>query len=231
VRSTFAAVQRQAVLVVVATLVTGVVAWAVAAARSPLYEARVELVLQPPAADTVVPTEVQVASSQEVRALAAKALGPSPRVTARPIPGSNAILLTARAGSPHEAQAAAKGFADAYAGYRRTGAGADLQASEAEVAAELARLQGRIDRATGAERAALQEQYQVFAGVQAQLEVDAASVQDRVRVVSPVAAVSNVRMAPATVAGWGAVVGLVLGVDLALIFDALDAERETAVTT
>lgn len=225
-------------LIGVATIVTVGVALAAWFARAPLYKGRVEVVVQAPASPLavvlghqgpsldstrLVPTEIRILTSQEVRAKATRTLGFSPTVTARQVGQADVIEVAATAATRQRAQAAAQQYAAAYVDFRRTAAARDLFASSTEVEAELRSLQQRIDASAGAERATLESQYALVSRVQAQLQVDAAGTLDRARLVSPTSG-RTTRVGPgvATVAAWAAVVGLVLGVDFDLLFQVLD---------
>lgn len=230
--------RRHGPLIGVATIVTVGVALAASFARAPLYKGRVEVVVQAPAStlavapghhgpfldsSRLVPTEIRVLTSQEVSARASRTLGFSTTVTARQVGQTDVMEVTATAATRERAQAAAQQYAAAYVDFRRTAAARDLRSSSGEVEAELRGLEQRIDISAGAERSALENQYALFAHVQAQLQVDAAGSLDRARLVSPTSGGST-RVGPgvATVAVWAAVVGLVLGVDSALLFHVLD---------
>lgn len=213
---------------VVATLVTIGAALAASSMREPLYEGRAEIVVLPFARGTprdagrLVPTEIRVLTSQDVRALAAQALGFSPTVEARQVGQTDVIRLTATAATAERAKAAARGYAAAYVDFRRAGSAQDLLASSREVETELGRLGERIDRSSGVEKVGLEEQYRFFSEVQVRLQVDAASAQSRARLVSPASEVAALRPGLVTVGAWAALVGLVIGVDFALLFHLLD---------
>ena len=226
-RSFLAVLRADARLVVVATLVTIGAALAAASVRDPLYEGRAEIVVLPavgtPAdAGRLIPTEIRVLTSQEVRALAADALGFSPTVEARQVGQTDVIRVTATAATAKRASATAKVYAAAYVDFRKAGAAQDLLASSREVEAQLGRLTERIGGSAGVEKAGLEEQYRFFSQVQVRLQVDAASAQSRARLVSPASEVSALRPGLVTVGAWAALVGLVLGVDFAVLFHLLD---------
>ncbi len=244
-RSFVEILRRQALLVAVTTLVTVGVALAAASARTSRYEGRAEIVVQAPASKTrataaanlsrpsqdssrLVPNEIRVLTSEEVRAVAAKALGFSPTVTARQVGQSDVMEVAATAATPQRARAVARQFAAAYVEFRRAKASDDLLASSREVESALGQLSERIDHAAGPEKSTLEDQYRLFDDVQAQLQVDAASALDQARIVSPTAAdASPITPGVTTIGPLAAVVGLVLGVDLALLFNFLDESIRT----
>lgn len=237
-RSYLAVLRRQAPVVVVAVLVTVGVALAASLTRAPLYEGRAEIVVQVPAPEArtatgsrqpslnssrLVPTEIRVLTSLEVRALATRTLGFSPRVTARQVGQTDVMELMATAATPQRARAIVRQYAAAYVDFRRAGATRDLLASSQVVEAELGRLRDRIDHAGGSEKTTLEAQYGLFGDVQVRLQVDAASALDPARLVTPTSGeISEVGPAVGAVGAWAGVVGLVLGLDLVLLFDFLD---------
>lgn len=218
--------------------VTIVAALGGSSVRPPLYEARVELVVQAavgrtrtalgdrqPARDSsrVPANEIRVLTSQDVRSVATQKLGFVPTVTARRIADTDVIRLAARAPTAERAYATANGYAAAYAEFRRTRTTEDILATSTEVERELRRLAERVDSSFGVEKVALQDQYRLFSDLLSQLQVDATGVVDQVRLLSPVSdAISRVRPGAGVVVSWAALVGLLLGVELALLFKYLD---------
>ncbi len=227
-RSYLAVLRAEARLVVVTTLVTIGVALAASSMRDPLYEGRAEIVVLPFAPGTptdagrLVPTEIRVLTSQDVRGLATRGLGFAPTVRARQVGQTDVIRVTSTATTAERARAAARGYAAAYVDFRRAASQRDLLASSREVEAELGRLRERIDGSAGVELTGLEEQYRFFSEVQVRLQVDASSTQSRARLVSPTSEVSALRPGLIAVGSWAALVGLVIGVDAALLFHLLD---------
>ena len=172
----------------------------------------------------VVPTEIRVVESQEVRAAAHEKLGfPPPPVSARAVAQTNVIEVTAKAETPGRALRIADAYANAYIELRRAQAVDNLLAAGQQVQAKVAELQRQIDVATGTQRDALIQAQALFKQRLDQLQVDAALKTGGAEVVRPISgAIVRVNLAPVPTLAAGLALGLAVGIGIALLREHLD---------
>jgi capsular exopolysaccharide synthesis family protein len=185
--------------------------------------------------------EVKVLKSVSVRKLVEEKIGGAPRISTHTAADNDVIRITARNRVPKQAALAANTYANAYIEYRRNQAVADLVAASEQIQGQITKLEGdikgiedQINQGTpvqrelrtaelGPRRDALIEQQTLFRQKFDQLQVDVGLRSGGARLVSP-AEVPTVPAEPQPVrAGFLAgIIGLILGVGLAFLFEYLD---------
>lgn len=177
----------------------------------------------------VVPTEIRVVESQEVRAAAAEKLGfQPPPVSATGVPQTDVIGVSAKAATPDRALVIARAYADAYIDLRRKQAVDNLLAASQQVQSKVADLQRQIDVASGLQRDALVQAQALFRQRLDQLQVNAALKTGGAEVVIPISgATARVDPRPSRTVAAGLALGLALGVGIALLLEHLDESVKT----
>lgn len=172
----------------------------------------------------VVPTEIRVLESQEVRAAAHDKLGfLPPPVTASAVAQTDVIEVAAKASTPERALDIAKAYANAYIELRRKQAVDNLLAAGQQVQAKVADIQKQIDAATGPQKDSLIQAQALFKQRLDQLQVDAALKTGGAEVVSPIrGATARVNARPVRTVAAGLAVGLAVGIGIAFLLEQFD---------
>ncbi|MEY2398572.1 MAG: tyrosine-protein kinase [Actinomycetota bacterium] len=220
--------------------------------QSKVYEGRAEVLLQNRLGDSifnqnqqqqneVAQTEIRVLKSAPVRAAVTKKLGSAPNISASPIPETDLFQVTAHWSDPTSAARLANEYVKAYIQYRRSQSIDDLLAASTEIQSKVSALDQQIDaisaqisragtneRATveanlGPKRDALVSQQALFKQRLDQLDVDASLKTGGAQLVTPaVANPSPVSPKPIRNGILGLLLGLILGLGQAFLFDQLD---------
>jgi non-specific protein-tyrosine kinase len=186
-------------------------------------------------------TEMEVLKSRPVKAAVERRLGNAPDVSVVSVGQTDVIEVRARHTDPEAAAAVANTYAVAYIDFRRNqaiddilAAGKELQAKIDNLQAQITPLNDQINRADPKTRPylesrlrpqmdSLRSQQVLFKQKLDQLQVDAALKTGGAQLVTP--AISSNRAVeprPTRTAALALVVGLIVGVALALLFDYLD---------
>ena len=188
-----------------------------------------------------VQTEIQVLKSQPVRAEVRRRIGRDASITAGAVGQTDVIRIKARDVEPARAAAIANAFANSYIDFRRKQAVDDLLAAGQELQSKVDSLQTQINelthqidstdpKARGEVEARVRPQVSSLMSQQAlfkqkldQLQVDAALKTGGVQLVTPASAPTDpVEPKPVRTGAVALVLGLMLGVGLAFLFDYLD---------
>lgn len=245
-------IRRRKWVIVAATVLVAAVALAVSMLQAPVYEGRAELLLQAQGSETLfnpntgqrtdparaLDTEIQVLKSRPVRDLVEDRIGDAPEVTASGVGQTDVFVVKAESTDAERAATIANAYADAYIDFRRTQQVNDLLEAAAQIQQKIDQLQGQIDNLPSttpgpgqssatdpnmARRNSLLQQQAVFLQKLDQLQVDAALKSGGAQLVTPaVAPTGPIRPTPRRNAVLGVVVGLMLGVGLAFLFEFLD---------
>ena len=191
--------------------------------------------------ERAVQSEILVVKSEPVRDLVRRQLGTAPDIEAGVIAETDGIEITARDADPRRAAEVANAYGRAYIDFRRTqgveallAAGKEIQGKVAELQGQIDGLNGQIDRMSPQQRAtdgqplqakrdALLQQQALFKQKLDQLQVDTSLKGGGALLLSP-ASVPGSPASPRPVRNGlsAAVVGLLLGVGLALLREHLD---------
>ncbi len=191
--------------------------------------------------ERAVQSEILVVKSEPVRDLVRRQLGTAPDIEAGVIAETDGIEITARDAEPRRAAEVANAYGRAYIDFRRTqgvdallAAGKEIQAKVAELQDQVDRLNGQLDRMSPQQRVAegqpleatrdaLLQQQALFKQKLDQLQVDTSLKGGGALLLTP-AAVPGSPSSPRPVRNGisAAVVGLLLGVGLALLREHLD---------
>lgn len=206
--------------------------------QKPRYQGRADIVLHLQSNDIfnvngnqqnadlsrVVPTEIRVIKSQEVRTAAQSKLGfPPPPVSAGALAQADVIAVGARARTPGRALRITRAYADAYIELRRKQAVDNLLAAGQQVQAKVDDLQAQINKATGGQKDALIQAQALFKQRLDQLQVDAALKTGEAEVVTPITgATSRVNPGLARTVAAGLALGILVGVGIAFLLEHLD---------
>lgn len=244
-------VRRRKWLIVAVTIVVAGIALGISLVQTPVFQSQAELLLQARTSETLfdpntgqrvdpvraLNTEIQVLKSRPVRDLVEERIGDAPVVTANGVGQTDVFVVKAESTDPERAAEVANAYADAYIDFRRTQQVNDLLDAAAQIQEKITELQGQIDAieagettprtgatdSASAQRNALLQQQAVFLQKLDQLQVDAALKSGGAQLVTPaVAATSPIRPTPERNALLGLIVGLMLGLGLAFLFEFLD---------
>ncbi|MGI8683514.1 MAG: polysaccharide biosynthesis tyrosine autokinase [Acidimicrobiales bacterium] len=191
-----------------------------------------------------VQTEIQVLKSQPVRDAVRKKIGDAPEVKVSPVGQTDVIEVKAQSTVPKRAAEVANTYAEAYIDFRRTQAVDDLFAAAEQIQAKVSDLQGQIDElaasttppvrgavadpSLASRRDALLQQQALFKQKLDQLQVDAALKTGGADVVTPASTPSTpIKPTPERSGLLALVVGLLLGLGLAFLFEYLDDSIKT----
>ena len=205
--------RRRRLLVAAVALGAGLVALLVSLTRTPIYEAKADVLVQPRATESVfqdnqtrsalntLETEIEVISSDPVRRGVEARLGWIPSVSASRVGETDVMRLAGRSTSARRAAQIANAYAESYVQFRKEEAVSDLEAAGRGLREKINSLQTEIDgierRIAGAgatERSSLEanlrprhsnllEQQGQLAQKLDQLEVDAALKSGGARIV------------------------------------------------
>ena len=243
--------RRRKGVVVASVLVVVIGALVASALQTPVYRAKTELVLQarstealfdpdtgqPRNPERAVQTEIKLIESGPVQAAVEEELGVEvPDVNASGAADTDIVEVSVEHTDPEQAALIANAYADAYIDFRRTQNVNDLLNAAQEIQAKIDELQVQIDavdaggedggEVTDSERSQrdqLVSQQALFRQQLDQLQVGAALKTGGAQIVTPAAAPSSpVRPTPIRSGVLAGVVGLILGVGLAFLFDYLD---------
>jgi capsular exopolysaccharide synthesis family protein len=242
-------VWRRKLIIVLAIIVVTATAIAASVTRTKVYEARAEVLLETRVAESIfleqnpkqtsLQTEIRVLKSAPVAELVRERLGVAPGVSAAAIPLTDLFQVSARSTDPESAAVIANAYARAYIDYRRTQAVDDLLAAGGEVRKQIDALQRQIDelsdqintvaRNTPAQqtllsrRDTLVSQQSILKQRLDQVQADASLRSGGAQLVTPAVA-SNIPVEPTPRrdAVLGGMVGLVLGLAIAFLFEHMD---------
>jgi non-specific protein-tyrosine kinase len=245
---------RKFTILAVVLLLVGV-ALGAAKLQRPVYEAEVNVLLQPTDSRSLltpgndedpsrkVETQVEVAKSEPVRAAVAKRLGPVPKARVTGLGNSDIIVIRARDEKPERAATITRAYATAYLEYRRSQAVAALSQSNRQIEDAIAALQRQIDDADARiesnsdssllpglrlNRDQLVSRQTVFKQRLDELKVDS-QVQTGGAQLVEAGRIPTVKVAPTPIryAVLAVLGGLVLGVALVLIRESMDDSIRT----
>lgn len=236
-------VGRRKQIIVVVVLVIVVPSVVLALLKTPLYEGRAELLLQPRTSETLfdpnsgvytdparqVQNEIRILSSEPVRAEVRNRIGSAPKVTAAGIASTDLISVSARSTDPSRAALLANTYANAYIDYRRKQAVDDVLAASQQIQSKIGDLQKQIDTSpAGAQKDSLVQAQSTFKEKLDQLQVDGALKQGGAQLVTPASVpTSPVAPQPVRTGILALFVGLVLGLGLAVLREFLDDSVKT----
>jgi polysaccharide biosynthesis transport protein len=235
-----AVVGRRKWLVIAAVLLSTAVAIGLTATQTPIYSASSEVLVQPRGQDGLfenqiinlneraIETEIQVIEGEIVRSRVQQNLdlaSPPPSANASAVGQTDVISIAVRDPSPGNAAVVANAYAAAYIEVRREQAVNELLAASAEVQSAIDDLQVQIDALDDEDprRTGLITQLSNFQTTLDQLRVDAALRTGGAAVIkSAVEPADPVEPTPLRSATLAAVVGLLIGLGAAFLFDYLD---------
>ena len=235
----YLAVLRRRKWWVIAVTVLGLVASLGYSLSQPkVYSASAQLLVQyagittsgspQPVTPTDVLTELQLVTSAPVKAAVARKLGSVPNVSAAEVGLSNVISVTATAATPARAALIANAYATAFVTYQRSAAIDNATAAETQLTQQIASIDAQVNSlqskpASASEVTALLSQEAALKEQLAQLQVNGAVTTSGVLVVTPATAPSSPSSPkPKVDALLGFVLGLLLGIGLALVVEHLD---------
>jgi succinoglycan biosynthesis transport protein ExoP len=205
--------------------------------RTPVYSAESRVVLRQGATESVfddtgarvvdparlVQTEIEMLRSQPVEDKVRAIIGKAPRVSARSIPQTDVIAITARSTSRTEAAQVANAYAQAYIDVRREQAVTELLEAAKQIQEKIADLDRQIEESSSLQRDRLAQQQLVFKEKLDQLQVDSELKRGGAQLASP-AKVPTSPVSPKPVRSGALAFGfsLFLGVGLAFLREYLD---------
>jgi capsular exopolysaccharide synthesis family protein len=222
-----------------AGVVAAVVAAGYSATQSKVYEATADVLIQRQASDQVftngnsvfdpkrdIQTEVKVLNSSAVQHAAMKQLGHQPDIAITSDDTSNLVAVTASGATPTLAASDANGYAAAYVAYRRQHTVDDLLAAGKQVQDKIDQIDARIAQlpANSSERSADDDQRSYLVQQLARLQVSAnlsnAGGADLIAKAQPPGGPAAPK--PLRNGLVGGVLGLLMGIALALLLEYLD---------
>jgi capsular exopolysaccharide synthesis family protein len=181
-----------------------------------------------PITSTDVLTELQLMTSAPVEAAVTRQLGSAPNVTAAEVGQTNVVSVTASAASPARAALIANAYATAFVTYQRSVTIANLAAAEVQLSRQIASTAAQAkslqsNPAAAAQVNALLSSESTLKDQLAQLQVNGAVATEAVQLVSP-ATPPSAPSSPKPVrdAILGLLLGLLVGIGLALVVEHLD---------
>jgi capsular exopolysaccharide synthesis family protein len=217
--------------------------------QEPVYQATAEVLLQPTTGENLfdqasdnrnqVQTEIRILTSAPVLATVRKQFGVTPQVSARAIPETDLFQVSAKRRSPKEAADIANTYVRAYIDYRRDKIVEELGKAGEQIQTKIDSLQPQIDELTakiaaapersrveanfGSRRDSLVAQQSIFRQRLDQLQVEASLRSGGAQLVTPATPPSTpVSPKPVQTAIFGAMLGAVIGLGLAFLFEHLD---------
>jgi capsular exopolysaccharide synthesis family protein len=202
-----------------------------------MYSASAQLLVQPasseatasggpqPITQTDVLTELQLVTSAPVkRAVVAKHLGSVPNVSAAEVGLTNVILVTASSANPARAALVANAYATAFVAYQRSVTINNLALAEAQLTQQIGTIAAEAKSASAAQASALLTDEAALKEQLAQLQVSGAVVTTAgVQLVTPATApTSPSSPKKSRDAVLGLILGLLVGIGLAFVFEHLD---------
>jgi len=224
---------------VVATVVTIVgVALVLSLLQTPMYAAEAKIVLRQDSGDSVfsqsgtgavdparvVQTEMEMLQSKPVEDKVRETIGSAPKISVRPIPQADVIVVRATSRSAERAATVANAYAQGYVDVRRERAINDLVAAAKQIQGTISDLQRQIDTAPDEQqRSRLRDQQGVFREKLDQLQVDSQLKRGGAELASPATAPkSPFEPKPVRNSVLALGISLFLGVGLAFLFEFLD---------
>jgi capsular exopolysaccharide synthesis family protein len=224
---------------VVATVVTLVgLTLVLSLLQTPMYAAEAKVVLRQDSGDSVfsqsgngvvdparvVQTEMEMLQSKPVEDKVRDTIGSAPKVSVRPVPQADVIIVRATSKIAERAATVANTYAQAYVDVRRERAINDLVAAAKQIQGTISDLQRQIDQAPDEQqRSRLRDQQGVFREKLDQLQVDSQLKRGGAELASPATPPTSA-FAPKPVRNSVLALGisLFLGVGLAFLFEFLD---------
>lgn len=239
--------RRRRGLIVLSAAVVLVAAMAASFLQTPVYSAKAEILLQPRSTESLfdsetgqrrdsergVNTEIEVLQSRPVREAVKLKLGASPDISVSPVGQTDVIQVRSESTDPERAATVVNAYATEYIDFRRKQAVNDLVAAGKEIQSKVNDIQQQIDAlprppAVGPDpqtalKGSLLSQQALFKQKQDQLQVDSALKTGGAQLVTQaVAPTAPIRPTPVRSGVLAAIVGLLLGVGLAFLFEYLD---------
>lgn len=250
-RDYLAVLRRRRATVGLTTLVVVAAALVLSLLQDPVYRAETELLLRPRVAEEVlggdagttrnnpdrdIQTQIRIITSEPVKELVRERVGSAPEVSARPVSGTDIVIVAAESTDPEEAAVVANAYAEAYRQFQVRqatqefeDATAELQPALEDLQARINSLQAEIDGAPAGQTDTFRTQRDSLIQQRALLRQDLdklgliANLSSGARVVTPAETPSSpVRPNPVRNSTIALFAGLVLGVGLAFLFDYLD---------
>jgi capsular exopolysaccharide synthesis family protein len=233
--------RRRYYWVVAAVVLFGAVAGGFSLVQPKQYTASAQLLVQPttstlPSASTQqvisptdVLTELQLLTTAPVKDLVRQKIGSAPNVTASEVGQTNVIAVAATSKSPTTAAKIANAYANAFVSYQQTVTNANLTAAEQQLQAQISAIDAQVaslgsaTSSTSPQLAALLTQETNLKEELATLQVSGAVSGGGVEVVTPARApTAPSSPKPVEYVLIAAVIGLLLGIGIALLADYLD---------
>jgi capsular exopolysaccharide synthesis family protein len=242
-----AALRRRKWTIVVVAVVMSASALLFSLLQTPVYEGEVRIALDPTGGtavfdpvgiearidpDLVIQTEIELLKSEQVKAAVREELGPVRDVQASRLADTLLINVNGHSTDPSRAAAVTDTYARKYLELRRQQAAGELLAATDQVRASVAKLQSQIDAlpAGGSpeRREALLQQQARFSERLDQLEIEVALQSGGAHIVGEAELpTSPVTPTPGRDVGLALVLGAMLGVGLALLFEYRDDSVKT----
>ena len=239
VRHYFAILNRRKWTILAAVLLLAAYAGFTSLRQTPMYQSTAELLLQPRSTESVfdpsiiqtvadgedAPTEMRVVRSRPVRDLVFEAIGAAPGVSVSNPKDSDFLLISATDADPVRAAEVANAYAEAYAEYRRSQAVSDLERARDELRIQIDELQAQAEQAVaeGRDPLAFRQQQDLFETREAQLRLAITQKTGGVQIVTPAVPTANqVSPDPVRSVTTAAILGLLVGIGLAFVREALD---------
>ena len=229
--------RRRKNIVVLITLVVTVPAVVVSLLKTPVYESSAEMLLQPRNSETLfdpnsgirtdpnrdMQNEIRIIEGETVRAAVRAQQGTAPKVSAVPDGPTDIVKVSIRSFDPQRAAALANAYANAYIEYRRKSAVDDVLAASDQIQSKINDLQKQIDQAPASQKDSLVSAQAVFKQKLDQLQVDGALKRGGAQLVtSATPSSSPVAPRPLRTGLIAAVIGVMLGLGVALLTEFLD---------
>jgi receptor protein-tyrosine kinase len=233
--------RRRKWIVVICILVGVLLALSLSYVQTRVYQASARVLVQPDASQGLfngnsgqsispnqVQTEVQVVESRPVQDQVQHQLGAAPGVMVSPIGQTNVIAVRARSTSPAHAAAVANAYANAYISFKTSQAVQALLNAAAQIQGQIIDLQKQIDnaqltKAPPDQVLALETTLEAFKQKLSETTVDSKLQSGGAQLVSPaVVPTTPVVPRPRRNVVIGVVVGALLGIALAFLFEYLD---------
>jgi len=237
--------RRRKATIIAAALAVVAISSVASLLQTPIYRATADVLLQPRSTETMfdptvspaarlalsAPTEIRVLESEPVRRLVSEEIGGRAPAVAVSNPAETEFLVVAAESSdPARAAMIANAYAAAYVEFRRAQAVQEIQGAVTQLEASVREIDGQIGApgTSPANLESLRRNRDLSSSRIDQLKLAATQKTGGAQVVSPATAPETpVRPTPARNAVVALLVGLILGVGLAFLFDYLDDSLTT----